>query len=132
MKSFSLDAITRIFMLVGCLLLLPATAVLASHAENAPEIPIPGMVTVVELGSVSCVPCKLMLPIIEELKKEYEGRIAIISIDVLEHPGAGQKYGIMAIPTQIFFDANGKEALRHVGFMEKAAIVAELEKLGVK
>ena len=57
---------------------------------------------------------------------------AIVFIDVWENPQEGPKYGIQLIPTQIFYDAKGKEVLRHEGFMEKAAIVAELEKLGVK
>jgi len=60
------------------------------------------------------------------------GQAAIVFIDVWENPQEGPKYGIQLIPTQIFYDARGKEVLRHEGFMEKAAIVAELEKLGVK
>jgi len=130
----NLFAVRTVMMLIviGCLSLLPATGVFAAFSGGTQEIPVPGMVTLAELGSKSCVPCKLMLPIMEELEKEYKDRVAIVFVDVMEHPGAGQKFNIMAIPTQIFFDADGKEAFRHVGFMEKAAIVAELEKLGVK
>ena len=67
-----------------------------------------------------------------ELEKEYKDRAAIVFIDVWENPDAGPQYGIGIIPTQIFYDANGKEMLRHEGFYEKAAIIAELTKLGVK
>jgi len=119
-------------IVIGCLSLLSATGDFTTANEGTPEIPVPGMVTLAELGSTSCLPCKLMLPIMEELETEYKDRVAIILVDVMEHPGAAQKFDIMAIPTQIFFDADGKKVLRHVGFMEKAAIVAELEKLGIR
>lgn len=96
------------------------------------QIPVPGMVTMVDLGAKKCVPCKMMAPILEELEKEYTDRAAIIFIDVWENNQAGKQFGINTIPTQIFYDANGKEVLRHVGFFDKAGIVAELQKLGVK
>lgn len=128
---FAARTITMLIV-TACLSLLPATEIFAAGNEGVQEIPVPGMVTVAELGSTSCVPCKLMLPIMEELEKEYKDRVAIVFVDVMEHPGAGQKFNIMAIPTQIFFDADGKEVVRHVGFMDKAAIVAELEKIGIK
>jgi len=131
-KSLFAGNTIKMLIVIGCLSLLPATGVFATGNGEAAQVPVSGMVTVAELGSTSCLPCKLMLPIMEELKKEYKDRVAIVFVDVMEHPGAAQKFEIMAIPTQIFFDADGKEAIRHVGFMEKAAIVAELEKLGVK
>jgi thioredoxin 1 len=96
------------------------------------QIPVPGMVTMVDLGAKKCVPCKMMAPILEELKEEYTDRAAIIFIDVWVDPDAGRKFGIRAIPTQIFFDAEGKEVGRHEGFLDKASIVAELQKLGVE
>jgi len=68
----------------------------------------------------------------EELEKEYKGKAAIIFIDVWVDPSQGKKFGIRTIPTQIFYDRDGKEVMRHEGFFEKKAIVAELEKLGVK
>jgi len=96
------------------------------------SVPIPGMVTMVDIGAHACIPCKMMTPIIEELSKEYDGRAAIAFIDVWENKGEGQKYNVRSIPTQIFYDANGKEQYRHVGFLSKDAIVAKLTELGVK
>jgi len=96
------------------------------------SVPVKGMVTMVDLGATSCIPCKMMAPIIEELKKEYEGRASIVFIDVWKHKEEASKYGISAIPTQIFFDKDGKEAYRHVGFMDKKSVVEVLERLGVK
>ncbi len=112
--------------------LVSATAVTAVMAEQYPQVPVPGMVTMVDLGAKKCIPCKMMAPIMEELEKEYKDRAAIVFIDVWENPGAGREYGIGLIPTQIFYDVNGNEVLRHEGFYEKAAIIAELTKLGVK
>ncbi len=104
----------------------------ALEAEESPQVPVPGKVTMVDIGAKKCIPCKMMAPIMEELEKEYKDRAAIVFIDVWENPAAGKQYRIQLIPTQIFYNAEGKEVLRHEGFMEKAAIVAELAKLGVK
>lgn len=90
-----------------------------------------GRVTMIDLGATECVPCKMMAPILEELKKEYAGKADIIFIDVWKDPPQARKYGIRAIPTQIFFDAEGKEVFRHTGFMDKKRIVEVLTRLGV-
>lgn len=104
----------------------------ADATEQRAEIPVPGVVTMVDLGAKKCVPCKMMAPILEELEKEYSDRAAIVFIDVWVNPDAGRKFAIRTIPTQIFFDAEGKEVGRHEGFLDKASIVAELQKLGVE
>ena len=104
----------------------------ADPAPPVPEVPAKGMVTMVDIGAKKSIPCKMMAPIMEELEKEYKGRAAIIFIDVWVDPSRGRKFGIRTIPTQIFYDRDGKEVMRHEGFFEKKAIVAELEKLGVK
>jgi thioredoxin 1 len=93
--------------------------------------PSPGRVTMIDLGADSCVPCKMMAPIIEELKQEYADRADIIFHDVWKDPAPAKQYGIRAIPTQIFFDREGREVHRHVGFMDKKAIVEILTRLGV-
>ncbi len=132
MKIFSLKTTIRTIVLSGCVLLLAVAGSFAAEAEGIPLAPVPGEVTMVDLGANNCLPCKMMEPIMAELEKEYRDRAAIIFIDVRENPAAGPKYGIQVIPTQIFYDAKGKEMSRHEGFYEKAAIVAELTKLGVK
>jgi thioredoxin 1 len=102
------------------------------QAEPIPQAPVPGMVTLVDLGAKECIPCKMMAPILEELEKEYQGRAAVIFIDVWKNPEAGSKFGIRTIPTQIFYDAQGKEITRHEGFLDKQSIVYIFSKLGVK
>ena len=97
-----------------------------------PDVPAKGMVTMVDIGAHKCIPCKMMAPIIESLQKEYNGKAAIVFIDVWENREQGQRFGIHSIPTQIFYDKDGKEVYRHEGFLMQGSIEAELEKLGVK
>ena len=103
----------------------------ASHTQPASAVPVKGMVTMVDLGADSCVPCKMMAPIIEKLEKTYRGKAAIVFIDVWKDKSPAKRFGIRAIPTQIFFDKEGKEVYRHTGFMGEADIVGQLKKMGV-
>jgi thioredoxin 1 len=112
--------------------LVSATAASTTVADQLVQVPVQGMVTMVDLGAKQCIPCKMMAPIIEELENEYKNRAAIVFIDVWEDPDAARNYGIKLIPTQIFYDAKGNETYRHEGFLEKNAIITELTKLGVK
>jgi thioredoxin 1 len=98
-------------------------------AAQEPVVPVKDTVTMVDIGAKSCVPCKLMAPILEELKVEYEGRAAVIFIDVWEDRSQGPRFGISFIPTQIFYDKHGREAYRHVGFMDKEKIKKWLDML---
>jgi len=120
------------FLSILALICFASTTWSADPAPPVPEVPVKGMVTMVDIGAKKCIPCKMMAPIMEELKKEYKGKAAIIFIDVWVDPAQGKKFGIRSIPTQIFYDRGGKEVLRHEGFMDKKSIVAELQKLGVK
>lgn len=115
------------------LLMLFGTFVAAGESLSAknplPDIPVKDTVTMVDLGAKTCVPCKLMAPILEELKVEYKGRAEVIFIDVWEDRSQAKRFGIMSIPTQIFYDKHGKEIYRHVGFMEKEKIQKWLDML---
>ena len=104
----------------------------AGATQDFTQVPVKGMVTMVDLGATECVPCKMMAPILTKLKKVYEGRAAIVFIDVWKNREQAPRFGIRAIPTQIFYDADGREVSRHVGFMSEAAIVEQLTKMGVK
>ena len=91
-----------------------------------------GLPVLLELGSQGCPPCRQMMPILNKLKAEYAGKFQIRYIDVWKDRAAGTKYGVRAIPTQIFFDRNGKELFRHVGFYSRKDIPTTWKKLGVK
>ena len=94
--------------------------------EVVPGIPVKNMVTLVDLGATTCIPCKMMAPIIEGLKTEYQGRAQVIFLDVHEKPEMAKPFALMAIPTQILYDRHGKEVFRHVGFLEQKALVEQL------
>ncbi|MBA4388164.1 MAG: hypothetical protein C0404_09300 [Verrucomicrobia bacterium] len=85
----------------------------------------------VDLGSVSCIPCKLMAPILDEMKTNYAGKLDVEFIDVVQKPAEGKKYAIKLIPTQIFIDASGKEFFRHEGFYSKDEILKKWKEIGV-
>jgi thioredoxin 1 len=100
---------------------VPATA--ATRPAKLPRL--------VDLGATKCIPCKMMAPILEELRKEYAGHLDVIFIDVWENREAVGQYGISTIPTQIFYDVTGKERFRHEGYFAKADILAKWKELGV-
>ncbi len=100
--------------------------------DESTSVPVKGVVTMVDLGADKCAPCKLMAPILLDLEEEYQGRVAIIFLDVWKDRKPADHFGVRAIPTQIFFDATGQEIHRHLGYMSKESIVAQLKKMGVK
>lgn len=87
----------------------------------------------VELGSVRCIPCRMMMPIMKEIEEKYGDEVKVIFYDVWTQEGRpyAEKYGIRAIPTQVFLDENGKEFFRHVGFFPREELFEVLKKKGV-
>jgi len=120
------------FFLVVFVFSWDTIAFIPAHAQDFSHVPVKGMVTLIDLGADQCVPCKMMAPILSKLQKDYKDKAAIVVIDVYRHNDQVQRFGIRAIPTQIFFDPNGKEVYRHTGFMSEKAIVEQLSKMGVK
>jgi thioredoxin 1 len=84
----------------------------------------------VDLGADRCVPCKMMAPILEELKKEYKGKLDVVFYDVWKDPAPAEKYRIHGIPTQVFLDETGKELYRHAGYFSKEQILNKWKELG--
>ena len=102
----------------------PAPEATATNAKALPRL--------VDLGANKCIPCKMMAPILDDLKKTYAGKLNVEFIDIWVNPDAGKEYGINLIPTQIFYDATGKELFRHEGFFSKEDILAKWKELGVE
>jgi thioredoxin 1 len=125
-------ATLRSLLLLSTAFLLMSVAAVRAEPGIRPDVPVKGMVTMIDLGANSCVPCKMMAPILEKLEKEYKGKAAIVVIDVWKDPSQSKRFGIRAIPTQIFYDKEGKEVHRHVGFMSEKAIVSQLKSMGVQ
>lgn len=95
-------------------------------------IPAKGNVTMIDLGAKSCIPCKMMAPILERVEKEYAGKAVIHFYDVWKDREPAVRFGIRVIPTQIFFNMEAREVYRHEGFMSEDDIVHQLSKMGVK
>lgn len=88
--------------------------------------------TMVEFGATGCVPCDMMQPILENLRKKYQDRLNIVFVHVGEEQILGARYGISSIPVQAFFDRSGKEVFRHTGFFAQAEVEKILNEMGVR
>ena len=96
--------------------------------EPLPDVDLPRLL---DVGAGTCIPCKLMKPILEELRTEHAGRLRVDYIDVRESADAAEMFEVRVIPTQIFFSAGGDELFRHEGFMSKETILAKWKELGI-
>ncbi len=110
----------------------PDTVAVSGAEEPAPASIPKTLPKLVDLGADKCVPCKMMAPVLEELKKEHAGKLEVLFIDVWKNPEAANPYNINLIPTQIFFGADGKELYRHEGFFAKEDILAKWKEFGVE
>ena len=106
----------------------------SSSDENIVNQASSAKVTFVELGSVNCIPCKQMQPIMKSIEEKYGDQVKVVFYDVWKEDQKkyAQQYGIKLIPTQVFLDANGKEFHRHEGFYPEAEIDKILQGKGLK
>lgn len=124
-----------LLFIVFCLLTLTACREDAearkTESTSKSETPLK-LPKLLDLGAHTCIPCKKMAPILDELREEYQGVFAVEFIDVWqsENHEKAKAYGVRSIPTQIFFAADGKELWRHVGFISKADIMEKWQELG--
>ena len=122
-------AAVQVIPSLGC---SPQEGETAGTGESSQALPpFSGLPRLVDLGADKCIPCKMMAPILEELRTEYAGVFEVHFIDVWKNSGAGREFGIKVIPTQIFFDGSGKELERHTGFMFREDILATWKRLGI-
>lgn len=91
-------------------------------------------ITFVELGSVNCIPCKQMQPVMKAIEEKYGAQIKVVFYDVWkdDQKKYAEKFKIKLIPTQVFLDENGKEFFRHEGFFPEKEIDKICEKKGLK
>jgi len=129
-----MNILLRLSQLTGILLLTFAASVsfAGELSIDFDKVPVKGMVTMIDLGAKKCIPCKMMAPILVKMEKEYQDKAAVVFIDVWENKEQADRFGIKSIPTQIFFDVDGKEVQRHVGFMSEEDIISQMKKLGVE
>jgi len=91
-----------------------------------------GKPTLVDFAGTDCIPCKLMKPMLEELEKEYRGKVNVVIVEYYHNTNLADRYAVSAIPTQILFDTQGKELMRHEGFWAKEEMISEIKKVGVQ
>jgi thioredoxin 1 len=108
----------------------PANTNNNQKSPNAP--PAKAIPRLVDVGAKKCIPCKLMAPILEGLKAEYAGRLQVDFLDLSINTDYAGQYKVRVIPTQIFYDASGKELFRHEGFYSKEDILAKWKELGIE
>ncbi|MCX6004583.1 MAG: thioredoxin family protein [Chloroflexi bacterium] len=90
-----------------------------------------GKPTLADFGWRNCIPCKKMKPVLEELAEKQRGRLNVLIVEVYDHEDLTNQYGIKAIPTQILFDSQGKELVRHLGYWSPEEMALELKKIGI-
>jgi thioredoxin 1 len=138
MKSNTLRIVIIVALIVGVAIVIaskekpagkqpPGAQAITTQPASTAKLP-----KMLELGSTTCTPCKMMEKVMDELRKEYPSTLAIEFVNTEERPDMAKKYKIELIPTQVFFDASGKEIDRHVGFFPKEDIVALFAKHGIK
>lgn len=117
-------------ILISLLLIsfLAGIHIIAQSKEIKPKV------TFIELGSVNCIPCKQMQPVMKAIEAKYGEQVKVIFYDVWtkEQKQYAQLYKIKLIPTQVFLDENGKEFYRHEGFYPEAEIDKLLQSKGLK
>ena len=128
-KRRSLVVVFLVMILMGICFLVPANA--QNKGPKAPTVA-KSLPRMLDLGRNECMPCKMMAPILAELKREYAGIIDIEYINVAKDPDAMKKLGLSlrAVPFQIFYDASGKVVKRHYGYMSKEEILNAFKELG--
>jgi thioredoxin 1 len=120
------------FSLIGLLVVVTAAFSAGSPAKkDSSKLQSKSLPRLVDLGSDKCIPCKMMAPILEELKSEYAGRMEVEFIDIFKNRQMSAKYKIRIIPTQVFIDSSGKELFRHEGFYSKEDMLSKWKELGV-
>lgn len=118
-------------ILLSIVMLFSISQMEAKEKLTAPKS---AKVTFIELGSVRCIPCKKMEAVLDSIREKYPEDVKVIFYDVWTDAGKpyGKQYGVEAIPTQVFLDADGNEYYRHVGYFEEKELVSILEQKNVK
>jgi thioredoxin 1 len=140
MKKLSTASILSILSLIAILAIWSCTSSSEKDNESDTDVQIAAsadtaathLPKLLDLGSDYCKPCKKMAPILDSLKIVYQGKVEIEFIDIKKDKQSARKYGITMIPTQIFFDAEGKEKYRHVGFLSAESIASYFKMLDVE
>jgi len=120
----TLTVLIGILLLSGCSQASDVDSVLAQAKKD-------GKVVMLELGSVGCVPCEQMKPVMDKLRSGYKDKLEVYFVDVRRDNATSRRFNVHMIPTQVFLDKTGKEIHRHVGFYAYDEITTVLKKSGL-
>jgi thioredoxin 1 len=125
---------TKLTLIILISIIIAASYVFSAQLKEKENSIAKVKVTFIELGSVNCIPCKMMQPIMKNIEKKYGDQVKVIFYDVWtqQQKYYAQLYKIRVIPTQVFLDENGKEFHRHEGFYPEAEIDKLLQGKGLK
>jgi thioredoxin 1 len=122
----------RLFLFTALMLLILSVQAQAAPVDSAlAKAKNEGKIVMLEIGSVGCIPCDRMRPVMSRLSADYAGTLEVIFIDVKKDQKSARKFGVYSIPTQVFLDKNGKEFHRHIGYYEYEKIAVVLKKAGI-
>ena len=126
-----MKAIKPIYLFAIVILLLTACDSKPAHQDvnSLPDVAVKGMVTLVDVGSVHCKPCQMMMPVLDVLKEKYAGKAVVKFLNSDMHRDEALKLKVMTIPTQIIFDSKGREVLRHIGFFPQVELEKAMDKV---
>lgn len=119
------------FLVIAIVLMLHGCSNAAGIEDVLDKAKKEGKIVMLELGSVGCIPCEQMRPVMERLRNNYRNKLEVIFVDVRVDRRTAQRYRVFMIPTQIFLDRNGREFHRHIGFYPYEEIEAVLKQKGL-
>jgi len=119
-----------LFLTMAAVLLSEEAAIQDTVRQDTLEVSKP-QVTFLEFGSTTCIPCKMMEKVMDEIRVDYGDKVEVIFHNVNDEKGLAGEYGIKMIPTQIFLDAKGKEFHRHIGYYPAEEIAKVLSEKGI-
>ena len=90
-----------------------------------------GRPSMIEFGATGCIPCDKMQPILDSLRVKFGPKLNVVFVHVREKQVLGARFGVQAIPVQVFYDAQGREVYRHEGFFPEEKIIPILKGMGL-
>ena len=121
----------KIFLLIVLLISVHSYSWATDLDSNLAKAKADKKFVMLELGSVGCIPCDQMRPVMDKLTQTYKGKLEVVFVDVRKNSEPARRFKVFGIPTQVFLDRNGKEFHRHIGFYDYETIVTVLKKAGI-